>query len=99
MKAREKALEVNDRLLIPEERNKAIVKAKESYEDDIKAGRIMQLSNLAEYIAYEVAKVQRDLTSSIKDTRYLQAVKDAGTGRDLDLTEREFEVFSTIRMR
>ena len=40
-----------------------------------------------------IAKAQRDLTIN----RYRQAVKDAMVGKELDLTEEEFEVFSAIQ--
>lgn len=43
-----------------------------------------------------IAKAQRDLTASIKDARYRQAVKDSRDGKELDLTEEEFEVFCSI---
>ena len=44
-----------------------------------------------------IAKAQRDLTASIKDARYRQAVKDDREGKPLDLTEEEFEIYSSIQ--
>ena len=44
----------------------------------------------------KLLKAQRDLTASIKDVRYKQAVKDSIDGKPLDLTEVEFEVFCSI---
>ena len=42
-------------------------------------------------------KAQRDLTASIKEARYKQALFDSREGKDLDLSEEEFEVFSAIQ--